>query len=213
MADSVSTAKTEGNALFKKGDYAGAEQKYTSALDELKAQGADATAAPLSELDDFRAKLLSNRSACRLKVGDAALEAGDDKSGRELVTSALEDCSEGLRLRGASRKIRIKLLFRRAQAMVKLGAPAEQVSTSLRKLLALDSSNAAAKALLRTAEAPSYGVERALGVVLRADGEAAAAAALRSCAESEAGARALLSSGAHEKLLGMLLGSRAVSVF
>ena len=207
MADQVTIFKTEGNALFKKGDFAGAESKYTSALDELTAQGADATAAPL---DDFRAKLLSNRSACRLKLGVSALDSGDDKRGRELVTSALGDCGDGLRLRGASRKIRIKLLFRHAQALVKLGAPADQPSKFLRKLLALDSSNAAAKALLRTVETPSYGVDRALGVVLRSDGEAAAAAALRSCAESEAGARALVDAGAHEKLLGMLLGARAV---
>ena len=91
------TLKEEGNALFKRGDFARALEAYSLALESHEADadaGADAT---------FRATVLANRAATNLKLGN--------------LEDVVDDCAEALDADGSNAKAR----FRRAEALQRLG--------------------------------------------------------------------------------------------
>ena len=134
MAKTVERLKEEGNALFSKGDNAGASAAYTEALSMCA-----------EEDKDTRRVLHSNRSNARLKAGDAS--------------GALKDAEVCLQLGpGWS-----KGFFRRGSALLALGRYAE-AATAMEGALLGEPENATYKEYLEKAKSglqdPASNVEQ-----------------------------------------------------
>ncbi|XP_042328569.1 protein unc-45 homolog A isoform X2 [Sceloporus undulatus] len=111
--------RREGNALFQAGRYEEALAAYSRALLRAPKGGEE------------RALLLRNRAACHLKLED--------------YVRAEEDASEALRADGRD----LKSLFRRSQALQKLGR-LDQAASDLQRCLALEPRNKAFQEALRS---------------------------------------------------------------
>lgn len=119
--DTALSCKDEGNKSFSEGDTAGAIRAYTEGLKHASA-GGDTS---------LTATLYTNRAVAHWKAGDAK--------------ACEEDCTSALALE----PVRIKALYKRAQAYDSLGEHAKAL-LDLRKLCQLDTTNKEAIALART---------------------------------------------------------------
>ena len=107
--------KEAGNQLFRSGEFSSAMEEYSSGLEMCPPQ-----------LSKERSVLLSNRSVCRLRLGEDQL--------------ALADCSEALELEPAYAKARL----RRAQLFEQLGK-LEEALEDYNQLLKTEPSNREAR--------------------------------------------------------------------
>ncbi|XP_036271440.1 protein unc-45 homolog A isoform X2 [Pipistrellus kuhlii] len=118
-ASSVEQLRKEGNELFKCGDYEGALAAYTQALDLGTATAQD------------QAILHRNRAACHLKLEDYS------KAETEASKAIAEDGGD------------VKALFRRSQALEKLGR-LDQAALDLQRCVSLEPRNRAFQEALRS---------------------------------------------------------------
>eukprot|EP00941_MAST-03F_sp_MAST-3F-sp1_P001922 g1922.t1 len=134
--------KDEGNALYSKKDFEEAIKKYSSALAELPETSKLTSSKTKKEKKLLHAKILLNRAMVYLKVQkpEKAREDCSTVLGKRLIdlkpgeTPSAEALELGV----------VKALFRRAQAMEKLGL-CEQAFREYLVLLSVDSQNKSAR--------------------------------------------------------------------
>jgi hypothetical protein len=131
--------KEEGNRAFSSNNLKLAIEKYSSALDSIKADEWKQEKA----LGDLYATCLSNRAACRLRIAKASV----DVDSKENLNKCIDDCTNALEARPGT----TKALYRRAQAKLILQDASSAVQ-DLSRLIHMEPQNKEAGTLLREAK-------------------------------------------------------------